>query len=342
MKIALILPSNLKCAPNSIAGILYHNLKYKFHLNVYVINQHHEANLEFPPFECSKLSFKSLFAVLECDLVHTMGFKPDAFGFLLRLLNFKGLLVTTLHSEIKYDLIDIFGKTIGVLFYRLWLNFLRVYDCRIHINNISQSTFLNYSFRGVDVCIPNTIIPIQNLAPKINTIDTGCLFVGSIRPLKGIETIIAAIDINKAFKIDVYGGFINKKYKLKITSYINKTSTTNFIRFMGYSDNMHEVYGRYNILVVSSISEGFGLVILEAILAGLYVICNDIPSLRSLYDRNPVIFYKYNDPHDLQLKIQETLNLNRPNTSEIEYYQKKFSVTNFVLSHLRIYNIKNN
>jgi glycosyltransferase involved in cell wall biosynthesis len=85
---------------------------------------------------------------------------------------------------------------------------------------------------------------------------------------------------------------------------------------MGHTNNIRFIYGRYRILVVPSISEGFGLVILEAIFNGLFVICNDIPSLRSLYDRSPVIFFSYNDPHDLQLKITETLKLAKPYSKE--------------------------
>jgi glycosyltransferase involved in cell wall biosynthesis len=344
MKIAIILPSNLRCAPNAVARLLYDSLiSNGFMVSIYVLNRYSVGDLHFSPDYCVKLNLKNATQLNSFDVLHSMGFKPDYCVFLLKklfILNKNIPLITTIHSDIKTDLIDIYGLWAGYFFSALWHIPLKFSDVRIHINNSSRKYYLNkYNHKGRDVCIPNAIIPIPTFCnANINDLLTAdCLFVGKIRPIKGVMTIINTLSLNSEIKVDVYGDFVNKKYRDFICSEVRKRSLDKSIRFMGHVENITEIYANYKLLIVPSLSEGFGLVILEAIMSGIYVICNDIPSLRSLYDRHPVIFYRQNDCRDLEMKISSALRLPCPSRDEIEYYINKFSTLSFFRSHVDVY-----
>lgn len=113
-------------------------------------------------------------------------------------------------------------------------------------------------------------------------------FVGRFVRIKDIKTFLRAVkplsqripDIVVLIKIV---GEPDKDYLRECENFINLLDITRYIRFVE-SGGMHEMLDQSSVLVLSSISEGMPLVVLESFAAGVPVIATDVGSCRGLIE----------------------------------------------------------
>ena len=103
------------------------------------------------------------------------------------------------------------------------------------------------------------------------------LFCGSIDRyhIKGLDNLLRALSIVKKqtpnFKLDI-AGHGNEKNINTIKSMAVELNVADNINFLGFCENVAEEMKNHSILVVPSRSEGFGMVIIEAMASGCPVI----------------------------------------------------------------------
>ena len=130
------------------------------------------------------------------------------------------------------------------------------------------------------------------------------------------------------YSIDIVGN-ADTKFGRACQSFARERGLLNRINFIGYVNNASGLYDNYSILVVPSSSEGFGLVVLEALSKGLIVICSDIPSFRELFSGLPVVFFRVGDAQDLCSKIELVI-LGKIKFSKPEFCLGRFSQSTMV------------
>lgn len=124
------------------------------------------------------------------------------------------------------------------------------------------------------------------------------LFVGRIDPVKGIILLIQAISLltkkyhffNDKYRVYLIGGDINSrnfwqhKEVQKITSEIQKDNLTECIRFLGSVPHhmLPYYYSSADIVVLPSVYESFGFVILEAMACKSAVVASRVGGLKYL------------------------------------------------------------
>lgn len=144
--------------------------------------------------------------------------------------------------------------------------------------------------------IPNGINISQftkDAAPiKIND-DLTLGFVGRLEPVKGVQYLLDALKILK------------KKYNLipktilmgdgslrhDLEQYVKNNNLSN-VHFVGAITNVADALRHIDILIIPSLSEGFGLVVLEGLVAGKIVVASDLSVIRDLIinDKNGILF----------------------------------------------------
>jgi glycosyltransferase involved in cell wall biosynthesis len=78
------------------------------------------------------------------------------------------------------------------------------------------------------------------------------------------------------------------------------------IVFKGGIDDIHEVLQHYDVYVMSSKQEGFGIAVVEAMAVGLPLLLSDLPVLHSVTFNN-AIFFDVSDPMSFVSRIKEIL-----------------------------------
>lgn len=137
--------------------------------------------------------------------------------------------------------------------------------------------------------VPNGIsiaryAPLRNDQPEAPPMVLTLL--GRVVPIKDIKTFIRAIRII-ANQIPAVQGWIigpedeDPEYAAECKALTESLALDNHVSFMGFR-NPVEIFPETGVLVLSSVSEGLPLVILEAFAAGLPVVATDVGACRQL------------------------------------------------------------
>jgi glycosyltransferase involved in cell wall biosynthesis len=149
----------------------------------------------------------------------------------------------------------------------------KAYDSLVVLNTFEQVYFKSYKTKVIPNCLPPYDAP-QSL--KTNKV----VFVGRLALVKQLEQLI---DIWSAIEskcpdwvFELYGNGA-EVYEAQLKALVKEMQLKNF-HFMGAHQQLNEVYKQASILVLSSATECFPMVILEAMQHGVVVISYDSPN----------------------------------------------------------------
>jgi len=101
-------------------------------------------------------------------------------------------------------------------------------------------------------------------------------FAGSLIKLKNFMRVVKALSLieDLDFKVDVFG---DGPERLHIEKEVRRLGLVNKMRFHGFINNkdLLKAFQNIDILLLPSLYDGWGAVINEAIMSGMYVICSD-------------------------------------------------------------------
>jgi len=139
------------------------------------------------------------------------------------------------------------------------------------------------------------------------------LFLSRIRPLKGLETMFAALDQlhdqGYRFTLDLYG-IISVEYMPEFDLLIRQRHYAAYKGVLPY-DQVISAITDYDFMIFPSLSvtEGFPGVLTDAALAGLPVIASDLPSTREIIrDGYNGLLFEPGNPAQLAVCVKKLLN----------------------------------
>ena len=156
---------------------------------------------------------------------------------------------------------------------------------------------------------------------KNNNKDLRFIFFSRIHPSKNLKSLIEIWKENsffKKYKLDIFGEIAHKKYFLNIKRKIKREKNINYRGVI--KGNLQKSLTKYDILIHPSKSENFGLVILEAMSSGLFLILNKKLDWKFLSDKGFAYCINFNK-FDLKSKILKIENKKRIIKSKI--FRKK-------------------
>lgn len=131
---------------------------------------------------------------------------------------------------------------------------------------------------------------ILELSKNTKTNTNGLLFVsvGRLSREKGFENLIEAFyllkkdDLLHDIKLEIYG---DGDLKYILQDLIDKYDLNNYIMLKGRTDNPYIPIKNANMYILSSLNEGYGLVLIESFICKTPVISTDVISARELIDK---------------------------------------------------------
>lgn len=138
--------------------------------------------------------------------------------------------------------------------------------------------------------------------------------VGHIQPNKGQHILIDAVGkLPKETREQIHVDFIGEaydEYMKELRRSIKVHGIGENISFLGYISDVNEKLKKYDIGVNASKSEGFGLITVEYMMAGLIVIASDTgANLEIVEDGATGILYRYGDAQELADKLSQAVEL---------------------------------
>lgn len=104
-------------------------------------------------------------------------------------------------------------------------------------------------------------------------------FIGRLDPIKRVADLVAAMSHLPACRLDIYGDGVERP---RLEAQIERLRLRDRVSLHGAIARPHEALATMDVLVLPSKAEGFGLVLIEAMAAGVPVVGADVPGIRDV------------------------------------------------------------
>ena len=276
------------------------------------------------------------------EIVHSHLPKADFYVGIVKILkqNFIHLIsvhaqygTRTTESKIKYSIFNFFWKFI-----------LNRSDGVIAISKKIHNWLVQD--RSIDPNLVTTIyygIKIHNRSKKsFNNKTIG--MAARMLPWKGWVEVINAVEILKKQNVDfqlIFAGSDDANYKKTLVDLVNKKGIQNQVSFHNHYELIDEFFSQIDLFLFLSESEGFGLVVLEAIENNIPVICSNIEPLSEFVDNTYetlVVSTNSEKIANLTKNILENEDFrSKVQTKQKEKIIEKFSINTASLNHENYY-----
>ncbi len=147
-------------------------------------------------------------------------------------------------------------------------------------------------------------LPASSILGKYKITKPFIMYVGNVYPHKNIELLARSMkELHVRFGLRLVLPSARSVFLQRTEEMMKQQGVQEWVTLPGYvpDDDLHVMYGQAEAYVFPSLSEGFGLPPLEAMSAGLPVLCSDIPVLREVCADAALFF----DPHDPASLIEQ-------------------------------------
>jgi glycosyltransferase involved in cell wall biosynthesis len=300
--IAYILPKLSKKAPVEYVYSLTLELISYFNIDVYYFDN--IVEIDFPCFT-KNIKFDEKIDFRKYKIIHSHGFRPDLY--VIKNCNSLDIIkISTTHSFIKQDLSSTYNIFISFIFSRIWINTLKKMDYVVTLNSTMSKYYLKFiNINKLYTIYSGHSIDINNIEldgfdkNNIEKFKSDKILLGVVANLtkqKGISQIINALKFSDKYRLLIIG---EGKYRTDLEKLAIINNVSQRCLFLGHKSDAYRYINYFDIFVLSSFQEGFGLAGLEAAQLGKPLICSDIEVFREIYPSDIVQFFNLNDPKSL-------------------------------------------
>lgn len=345
MKIAYILPSLNNTGPNIVIQTLVKQIIEKVDaIDVYYFD---ESNFQIE-FLCPvyQIDFSTRIDFEKYTIIHTNMYRPDKYivKWNKTIDRSKIKLVSTVHQDIFTNLKYTYNLPVAVIFNFIWQRYLTKFDYVVAVSKKIQDLYKKYItqidtiYNGVDIDYRPEIAD-KNIVKQIQQIkEKGFLIIGAyaeISKRKGLDQLFNLLDIRKDIALVIIG---EGKEKKRLEDIAKTNDFTNRVIFFPYLNKPYNYLEYFDIYVMPSRSEGFGLALVEAIIAQKPIVCSNIKVFKEMFNEKEVSFFDRDDITSLSNAIDNAL-INTEqliNQSNIKV-QNKFTASIMANNYLKLY-----
>lgn len=172
-------------------------------------------------------------------------------------------------------------------------------------------------------CTEKNDLPIKEVGKEL---PLRICYVGSLEWWKGLDILLSACRLLKSYHIESFSVTLigNGSEKENLSEYCQKNGLKNIL-FVG-SKPQREVYEmlcNHDILVLPSVYDGWGAVVNEALLAGLYTICSSACGASDVIQNSRIgAVFKSMDVDELTLILRDCINRQSDIRTDKSYRKK--------------------
>ena len=304
MKIAYLVPSLDRKGPVIMVHTLVRHLVHKVDaIDVYFFNE--PRKMEFP-VSTRRIGHLQRLDFDRYDIVHSHMLEPDFYVWRSK-KSARCRTVSTVHQFTRDSLAYDFNPAVSAVVTPLWNRILRGHDCLVFISRdlmaYSKTVIANPRVRcihnGIDPVNPDAAIPPDDAA-RIATLRTGRRLIGNFSHFtrrKGVDQLIELLAVWPEGALLLVG---DGKGLPELEALAERRGVSDRCLFLGGRDDVQGYFRSLDAYAMTSRSEAFGLSLVEAVSAGVPVVCSDLATFRELFDETEVTFFKLENIESLK------------------------------------------
>lgn len=241
---------------------------------LHVVNKTKKFDLSFLK------ELKKLLKVIKPDIVHTHLSGSDVWGSrVAKKLNIP--VISTEHSLNSNELrIHNYLKTKSIKYIDYHVAISQAVANDMALRYVIDQDKISIIYNGVDTQRFTSLPNIKKISDKAKI-----AVIGRLEKEKGHKQLIhSLLELDRgSYQVSIVGeGSLRRELQALVISY----GLSKYIKFIGHHDNISSIYKRNEVVIIPSISEGFGLVAVEAMAAGRVVIASDVDGLPEVITHN--------------------------------------------------------
>jgi len=319
LRIAYLIPSLDRKGPVIMAHHLVRHLKDKVEtIDVYFFNEPRRIGF---PVTTRKIALWQRLDLDRYDIVHSHMLEPDFYVWKSG-RHRRCRTVSTVHQFTRESLSYDFSKTVSAIITPLWNRMLRSHDCLVYISeslmNHAKGIIRNpmhcFIHNGIEPIDTDVAIPPEDEA-RIERLRTGRVLIGNFAHFtrrKGAEHLIELLAVRPEAALLLVG---DGKELPDLDSLSRRKGVQDRCLFLGARDDVQGYFRFLDVYAMTSRTEAFGLSLVEAVSAGVPVVCSDIGTFRELFGETEVTFFALDDIDSLKKATVTALGEKREKTA---------------------------
>ena len=311
MKIAQVITELKPSGPANVVKNIVDNLPEDTESTVFYFRGPPSLDVDC---ETRSIDFRNASDLKSFDVVHSHGIRPDFLGVYASFTNKKSAFISTLHNYVRDELLNIYGQKAATFITPLWMRVWRRMD---GLAVLTQDAYDYYRPNLPVDKLKNVHNGIRELSikedlsledkTKIEAFSRSYHILGTNAHLikrKGIDQVINVLSRVKDCAFVIVG---DGPYKEDLVALAESAGVSDRCWFTGYRDNVSAFLPYYDVYLMPSITEGFGLALLEAMAAGLPCVCSDIPVFREILHEDEAAFFTVGNQASLQVALYKAI-----------------------------------
>ena len=279
MKIAIILPSLAHTGPILVAKDIVEYIYDKVAtVHVYYFDPIEEVTFKCPVF---KIDFNEKINFDEYDIIHSHMYRPDKYISKNRRI-IKSVCVSTVHCDVRTDLRYNYNIFISWIFRWVWLYYFSKQDHLVFISeDLKNRYYINFFKEDKMTVIYNgsrELLLSHTLSEEEHFIfkqieDRNLKILGAnalLTKRKGIHQVIDALPFLPDFALVIVG---DGKELIHLQNQAKRLHVEDRCFFIGFRKNAEKFLPFFDVYLMPSLFEGFGLALIEATFAKKNHVC---------------------------------------------------------------------
>lgn len=311
MKIAYILPSLRNQGPIIVVKSLSDYLmQHGCKVDVFYFD-----DLPGMSFNCTTrcISMNEPFDFDKYDIIHSHCLRPDRYVIKWKKNIYRAVIMSTLHQDTYRSFRYQYNFLLSRIFTWYWCRLQSRFDAIISISNQLKDIY--------NKKIKTDVLTIYNGCPTAFEMVEDCALVANLKSIrsqyrligtyafvtrgKGLDQVLKALPefTEYAFVIIGEGPDIERLEQMSVDLDI-----ANRVFFFPYQKSPRNYLSHFDIYIMPSYSEGFGLSMVEAALAKKAIVCSNLPSFYEIFPNDEALFFELNNIDSLKNAILKAYN----------------------------------
>jgi glycosyltransferase involved in cell wall biosynthesis len=331
MNIAIILPSLARKGPILVAGQIVNRLVDEDDLCFEVF---YFDDIVEVPFNCAtrRISLNEEIEWGKYSIIHSHMLRPDFYVWKNR-KKIKGMTLTTMHQSIYTNMRSDYSGLKSWISERIWLFFVRSFDKAVMLSKKMEKEYKRYLKNTL--VINNGVTDCYAGNKEFDPLRVKLISSTSLIKRKGLEQIIEVLKYDSAY---VYLCLGDGPERTNLINLAKRLHVEDKVHMFGFVFNPESYYQQSDIYMMTSYSEGVPLAMLEALSAGLPVVCPDNELFKELLTTNEAEFFTIGDIDSLHAAVKRVISdyqIKRDNARRC--YLNKYSITIMAKNYLSLY-----